>query len=246
MRRASRLVRVVVCAGMLLGWGGIAGAGLWDTLKDRLLGSSSTQPAPLTMGEISQGLLEALSVGAEKAVGRASATGGFLDNPKIRIPLPPPVQSAGRTLRNLGLGAQVDEFETALNRGAEKASSQALPIFLGAIRQLTFQDVEQIWKGGEDAATRYLKQKTWDPLFSAFEPVVHAAAQEVGVTRAYESLTGNPLARIALSSSDWNLDKYATTGALNGVFTLLGEEEKKIRTDPVARTTELLKRVFGL
>ena len=96
-----------------------------------------------------------------------------------------------------------------------------------------------------DAATRYLKQKTWDPLFSAFEPVVHAAAQEAGVTRVYESLTANPLARVALSGSDGNLDRYATTKALDGVFTLLGEEEKKIRTDPVARTTDLLKKVFG-
>ncbi|MBI5014137.1 MAG: DUF4197 domain-containing protein [Deltaproteobacteria bacterium] len=246
MTRANRGAMVVLCAVILLSGAGGAAAGLWDALKDRLLGSSPTQSAPLTTGEISQGLLQALSVGAEKAVGRASAAGGFLDNPTIHISLPKPLQRAGSTLRAVGLGTQVDELETALNRGAEKASAQALPIFLTAIRQLTFQDVEAIWKGGDDAATRYLREKTGEPLFSAFEPVVHDAVREVGVTRLYDSLTANPLARVALSGSDWNLDTYATTKALDGVFTLLAEEEKKIRTDPVARTTELLQRVFGL
>lgn len=219
-------------------------AGFLDSLRG-LLSPASGESAGLSSGEVSKGLLEALRVGAERAVGKASAAGGFLDNPLIHIPLPPAVEKVGSTLRAVGLGAKVDEFETTLNRGAEKAAAKALPIFSDAIGRLTFQDVERIWKGGQTAATEFFREKTQAALFDAFAPVVHAASQEVGVTRVYQSLTSNPLAALAFSGTDLDLDRYVTNKALDGLFTLLADEEKQIRTNPVARTTELLRKVFG-
>lgn len=222
-----------------------ARAGLLDSLKGLLAPAPAEQDRRPSVSEVDRGLLEALRVGAERAVGRASAAGGFLDNPRIRIRLPPAIEKVGSALRSVGLGSQVDEFETTLNRGAEKAAAKALPIFGDAIGKLTFQDVERIWKGGESAATQYFREKTQTALFDAFVPVVHAATQEVGVTRAYRALTANPIARLAGSGTDLDLDHYVTNNALDGLFTLLADEEREIRTNPMARTTELLRKVFS-
>lgn len=243
MKLRSNLCAIAAATGVLLGGTALtARAGLWDAVTE-ILGTGSKGAGEPSQSDVSKGLLEALRVGAERAVAQASSAGGFLDNPLIRIPLPPAIQKVSRTLRSVGLGGEIDKFETTLNRGAEKAASRAMPIFGDAIRQLTFQDVERIWKGGDTAATEYFRGKTSAALSEAFLPVVHEATQAVGVTRAYDALAGNPLVQLAAGGTD--LDHYVNDKALDGLFTLLAAEEKKIRTDPLARSTELLKKVFG-
>ncbi|MBE0618715.1 MAG: DUF4197 domain-containing protein, partial [Proteobacteria bacterium] len=196
-----------------------ASAGLWDTLKQTVgnLGGQAGAPAvsPLASEEVAAGLREALKVGAERAVGLASRAGGFLDNPAIRIPLPERLQAAGKMLRTFGMGSQVDAFEETLNRAAEQAAGKALPIFGDAVAALTFEDVNRIWKGGDTAATEYLDRTTRDRLAAEFQPVVHAAAQQVGVTQAYEGLTGRPEVSALVAGTDLDLDHYVTTRALD-------------------------------
>jgi len=240
--------RVLALLGVAACLAAPAGAGLWDTLKQVVGGAAdSGAPSGPTLGseEVAAGLREALKVGAERAVAQASRAGGFLDDPRIRIPLPERLQAAGKVLRTFGLGSQVDAFEETMNRSAEQAAGKALPIFGEAVTKLTFQDVEQIWKGPDDAATAYLERTTRERLFAEFQPVVHAASQQVGVTQAYQDLTARPEVSALVAGTDLDLDHYVTGKALDGVFALLAEEEKKIRTDPLARTTELLKKIFS-
>jgi hypothetical protein len=199
----------------------------------------------LSADEIANGLREALAVGSEKAVTAASSTGGFLDNPSIRIPLPGKLQMMGDTLRRLGMGSKVDEFELTMNRAAEKASSEAFPIIGKAVEDLTLEDVNRLWKGGDTAATDYFKEKTWQPLYDKFRPIVDETAQQAGVTQAYESLVGQPAVKTLVTGTDLDLDHYVTNGTLDGLFKLIASEEKAIRTNPAARTTDLLKKVFG-
>ncbi|MDF1552075.1 MAG: DUF4197 domain-containing protein [Deferrisomatales bacterium] len=228
-----------------------ATGGWLDKAKELLgAGTASQTTAPngtsgLGAEEIGEGLREALRKGTETAVSRASANGGFLENPQIRIPLPDRLQKAARTLKMIGMGSQADAFEETMNRAAETAAAKAAPIFGDAIAKLTFDDVNQIWKGGDTAATEYLGRSTRPLLQREFQPVVHAAAQEAGVTRSYQALTSQPQVSSLVAGTDLDLDHYVTEKALDGVFALLAEEEKRIRTDPVARTTDLLKKVFG-
>lgn len=230
-------------------WASGAGAGWLDKAREALGGLSGGGAAPaagaLGADEIAGGLRDALRIGAEKAAARASAVGGFLDNPAIRIPLPGKLQTAANALKMVGLGGQAQAFEETLNRAAEKAAAKAAPIFGEAVSKLTFEDVHRIWKGGDTAATEYLGRTTRPRLQEEFRPVVHAAAQEVGVTRSYQELTGRPEVAALVAGTDFDLDHYVTDQAMNGLFALLAEEERQIRTNPVARTTDLLKKVFG-
>ena len=226
-----------------------ASAGLWDTLRQTVGGLGGVVGTPTGAGlspeEVAAGLREALRVGAERAVGMASRVGGFWDDPAIRIPLPEQLRTGANVLRTVGMATRVDAFEETLNRAAEKAAGEALSIFGEAVAAMTFEDVERIWRGGDTAATEYLRRTTGDRLFAAFRPVVHDAAQEVGVTRAYQSLAARPEISALVGGTDLDLDHYTTTKALDGLFFLLAAEEKRIRTDPVARTTELLRKVFA-
>ncbi len=237
-------------AALLIAGATPAGAGLWDKVQGAVQavgGGAATGGDASGLGaeEVARGLREALAKGATQAVSRSSAVGGFLDNPKIRIPLPGKLESAAGALRLLGLGSYFDAFEETLNRAAEKAAGEALPIFSDAVTNLSFEDVMGIWKGGDTAATEYLRKATGEKLYERFRPVVKGATEQVGVTRSYRELVGRPEVASLVAGSAFDLDHYATTKALDGVFTLLAEEEKEIRTNPVARTTELLKRVFG-
>ncbi len=229
---------------------GTAQGGVWEQIKSSVnsVGSGtagkegSSNPSD---AEVISGLREALSLGAKKAVSQASAQGGFWNNPQIRIPLPPQLQKISSIMKLAGLKSQADAFEESMNHAAEKASAKALPIFEKAIKDLTFQDLQGIWKGGDTAATDYFREKTSEPLAVAFKPDVHEAMQQVGVTRSYQNLTGNPLVSGLTENSNFDLDHYVTEKTIDGLFTLVGQEEKKIRTDPMARSTDLLKKVFG-
>ena len=155
------------------------------------------------------------------------------------------MKSLERGLRAVGYGSQVDEFVLSMNRAAERAAPGARQIFSDAIGEMTFDDARKIWNGSETAATDYFKGKTTDKLAAAFRPVVESAMNEVGVTRQYKELVALAKAIPFFRLDSFDLDQYVVGKALDGLFRVVADEERKIRTDPAARTTELLREVFA-
>jgi hypothetical protein len=203
------------------------------------------QGVKVTNDEIVKGLKEALSLGAQNASSKASALDGFNKNNLIRIPFPPEAKEMENKLRSIGMGKQVDEFTTQLNRAAERAAKEAAPIFINAITSMSLADGISIIKGGDNAATNYLQDKTSADLKAKFKPIIQKSLNEVQITRYW-----NPLAtqynRLPLSKKlNPNLEEYVTLKALEGLFKLIGQEELKIRKDPASRISDLLKKVFG-
>lgn len=191
------------------------------------------------------GLKEALSIGTETAVKHVSRTDGYFGNPTIKIPVPDEMKSVTDTLSRIGLRKQVDEFILSMNRGAEKAAPKAIAIFGNAIKEMTIVDAEKILLGGDTAATEYFRAKTRNNLYNEFKPVISASLNEVGATRAFKDIMKKADAVPFLEKAAIDLDHYVTNKALDGLFYMVGQEEKKIRTDPAARVTDLLKTVFG-
>lgn len=192
------------------------------------------------------GLKEALTVGTGNAVGLLSKPNGYLENQMVKILMPKQIQKVADILGKIGYQQQVDEFVMSMNRAAEAAAPKAKGIFVDAIKQMTFEDALKILKGDQTAATEYLKSKTSGTLSKSFEPIISSSMNNVGATRQYEQLIGTytkTFPFMGLESLD--LDRYVTTKALDGVFYMIGEEEKQIRTNPAARVTDLLKTVFG-
>lgn len=199
----------------------------------------------ITQQEAAMGLKEALNQGISKGADQASRQDGFYLNSLIRIPFPPDAQRVANTLRSIGLGSEVDKFELALNRGAEQAATKAKPIFLAAIKSLTFSDVWNILTGQKDAATQYLKRTTTTQLVAAFSPIMQQALDQTQATRYYTGLVTRYNQIPLVKPVNPNLNEYATGKAVDGLFTLIAQEEANIRENPVARTTELLRKVFG-
>lgn len=199
----------------------------------------------LTSSEVASGLKEALIQGISKGSNQASQLDGYFKNPQIKIPFPPDVQKVESKLRQIGLDKEVDKFILTLNRGAEEAAKEAKPIFIAAIKSMTIEDAWAILKGEDNAATNYLKRTTTEQLKLKFEPVVASALDKTSATKYYSDIIGtyNKIPFIERVNPD--LNDYATDMAIDGLFTLIAKEEKNIREDPVARTTELLKKVFG-
>lgn len=194
--------------------------------------------------DVAQGLKQALENGAGFAAGAASKTNGYWSNPQIRIPLPPDIQKIERTLRQVGLGKQVDEFLETMNHGAEKAAIEARPIFVDVIKKMTIQDAWNILKGTDNAATAYLKENSYRRLQGAFKPHIRAALEQVNATKYYADIVRRYNMIPGVKRLDPELDNYVTSKALDGLFLLVAREEKNIRENPTARTTELLKKVF--
>jgi hypothetical protein len=201
--------------------------------------------AQLSDSTTASGLTEALKVATERAVQSTSKPGGFLDNARIHIGLPGKMEGMANGLRAVGMGAQVDELETAMNHAAEKAAGEATPVFIDAIHGMSFQDAAGILKGSDTAATDYFKKKTTAPLTTKFRPIVEDAMNHVGVTKLYDSLVGQYTSTPFTQAPKLDLNTYVTEKALSGLFTIVGDEEKRIRKDPVARSTDLLRQVFG-
>jgi DNA-binding transcriptional ArsR family regulator len=212
---------------------------------NKLLQSASGQ-APLTQTEVSQGLKEALIQGISKGADKASMTDGFFKNELIKILLPEDARRVESTLRQVGLGSEVDRSLLAINRGAERAAQEAKPIFISAIRQMTIQDAFNILQGGEDAATQYLKRTTENQLIDLFQPKIQESLNEVGATRYYGDLA-NAYNSLPLTNRkiEPDLNSYVTERAVDGLFQLIAEEEKNIRENPIERTSALMRRVFG-
>ncbi|HEY6392075.1 MAG TPA: DUF4197 domain-containing protein [Bryobacteraceae bacterium] len=191
------------------------------------------------------GLKEALQIGADHAVALTGATDGFFKNEAIKILLPDRLKTAEKGLRLAGMGGKIDEFELSMNRAAEKAAPAARGIFKDALLQMTFDDVHKILTGGNTAATEYFKAKTSEKLTASFKPTVESAMEETGVVRQYQQLAGGIQSLPFGRSQSFNITDYVVGKALDGLFYMLGQEEKKIRTDPAAQITPLLKEVFG-
>ncbi|MGE5557590.1 MAG: DUF4197 domain-containing protein [Bacillota bacterium] len=195
--------------------------------------------------KIAAGLKEALHIGTENTVNLTGRTDGYFGNPAIKILMPEKMLKAEKTMRKLGLDRQVDEFVLSMNRAAEKAAPFARDIFWGAIKEMTFQDVRKIWKGKDTEATEYFRSKTYDKLYGAFHPQVSQAMDEVGVTRQYKALEKKIKSIPFIEVETVDIDRYVVEKALGGLFNVLGDEERKIREDPAARVTELLREIFG-
>jgi hypothetical protein len=204
-------------------------------------GGAAGAPSEL---EIAQGLKEALAVGTERAVGRIGVRDGFWLNRDVNIPLPDSLRKVERTLRTFGQARLVDDFHLSLNRAAEAAVPEAAAIFGDAIRAMTLADARQILNGPSNAATEYFRNRTQGALAARFKPIVAKATASVGATRKYKELAAK-VSKVSSSFQVQDLDAYVTDKALAGLFLTLAGEEFKIRQDPAARTTELLKRVFG-
>jgi hypothetical protein len=237
--------RIVLLIGMLLALAGHAvyAQQIGDVLKGLQKGVGGGSGASET--EIVNGLKEALQIGTGNAVQIVSKTDGYYKNPKIRIPLPDAVQKTEKILRVAGYGSKVDEFELSMNRAAERAAPEAKTLFMDSIKQMTFTDAKKILNGREDEATLYFKDKTSPRLREVSKPIVRQAMGEVGVTKSYQDLEQSARSVPFAGAFSFDLDQYVTDKALDGLFLMVAEEEKKIRQDPVARTTDLLKKVFG-
>ena len=210
-----------------------------------LKGLGIGQSRGLSDAKIGSGLKEALKIGTESAVKFTGKLDGYFMNQAIKLLMPEKLQAMEKTLRAVGLGPQVDEFVLSMNRAAERAAPAAKQIFWDAIGEMTFQDAKKILSGNETAATDYFKAKTTDNLTTAFKPIVDKATNEVGVTRQYKELVGRFQSIPFVKTETVDIDQYVTTKALDGLFYVVAQEEKKIRTDPAARVTDLLKEMFG-
>ncbi|HCM75271.1 MAG TPA: DUF4197 domain-containing protein [Cytophagales bacterium] len=208
-------------------------------------GKSLGGETPLTTAEVADGLKEALIKGISNGSDLASQTDGYFKNEAIKILFPPDVKKVEEKLRQIGLGGEVDKFVMTLNRGAEDAAREAKPIFISAIRSMTIEDAWGILKGEQDAATQYLKRTTSAQLKEKFSPVIQSSLDKVNATKYYSDLV-NTYNKIPFTEKvNPDLNDYATDKAIEGLFVMVAKEEKEIRQDPLARTTDLLKRVFG-
>jgi hypothetical protein len=214
----------------------------FDKLLKGLGGSGQTG---LSDEKIGSGLKEALKIGTENTVHLTGKENGYFLNQAIKILMPEKLKTVEKGLRTVGYGPQVDEFVLSMNRSAERAAPFAKQIFWDALSEMTFDDARRIWSGSETAATDYFKSKTTDKLTVVFKPIVDKSMNEVGVTRQYNDLVGRYQSIPFVKKESFDIDHYVVEKALNGLFHVLSDEERKIRTNPAARVTDLLKEVFG-
>ncbi|HMB34132.1 MAG TPA: DUF4197 domain-containing protein [Methylomirabilota bacterium] len=199
----------------------------------------------VTDSKASAGLKEALEVATEKAVSLTGRPNGYFGDAAIKILMPAKLQTMQEGLRAVGYGPQIDEFVLSMNRAAEQAAPAAKQIFTHAITTMSFDDAKKILTGGNTAATDYFKAKTTDQLTAAFRPVIDKSMSEVGVTRQYQALMGKFETIPFAKTQSFDLDNYVTGKTLDGLFHVVDEQEKLIRTNPAARTTALLQEVFA-
>jgi hypothetical protein len=237
----KKLLTVCFIASILFGCGVV-------DISSLPTGNTTPTKPQLTNDEVIQGLKEALTVGIKNSVDSSSVLDGFLKNPAIRLPFPPDAIKVKEKAISLGMQGQVDKFETTLNRAAEEAVKEALPIFKNAIINMSIQDGFAILKGGNGAATKFLKDKTSDSLAVAFLPKVKNATSKVQLTSYWNPIITKYNAAVTLSGGEKinpDIDAYVTQLAIQGLFKLVEKEENKIRKDPGARVTDILMKVFS-
>jgi hypothetical protein len=238
---------LALCA---LGAASVARADFMDDLRKSLAGKpattqSATPATTLSQGDMVGGLKEALAKGAHEAIAKLGKKDGFLKNAEVAIPMPESLKKVDKLLRKLGQDKMADEFVATLNHAAEQAVPEAASLFADAISQMSVQDAQAILKGPDNAATEYFRKTSGTKLAERFKPIVQAATDKAGVTNAYKELMdkAGPLAKAM--GKDTDLDTYVTDKTVDGLFKMIADEEKLIRLDPLARSTDLLKKVFG-
>ena len=210
-------------------------------------GSQRTRQVSLSNQDITRGLKEALTQGVRNAVDDLGRRNGYLDNSRVRIPLPKNLQRTEKALRAAGQGHRIDEFIESMNHAAEEAVPVAVDVFLDSVRQMSFNDARQILSGGrDDAATEFFRRTSEQRLRDEFRPIVERVTEQVGVTQKYKQMMGRYgfLGRVVGQDAS-DIDGYVTEKALDGLFLLIADEERRIRRDPVGRTTAILRAVFG-
>lgn len=208
------------------------------------LGKVLKQNQQVSTEEVVKGLKEALTQGISKGSTQASQIDGYFKNELLRIAIPPDMQKANQKLRALGFNKLMDDFELSLNRGAEEAAKQSQPIFVQAITSMTIQDAWNILKGQNDAATVYLRNTTNTQLYNAFQPIIQRSLQRVNATKYYVDIVTTYNKIPLMEPLNPHLDDYVTNRAIDGLFVLIKQEEANIRSNPSARATEILKKVF--
>ena len=218
--------------------------GLLKKAGSVLNSSKSGSGSSLTSDEIIAGLKEALSLGAQNSTGKLSTVDGFLKDAAVKILMPEEVRKLETKMRALGMGKLVDNAITSMNRAAEDASKTASPIFINAIKKMSVQDALGILKGKDTAATSYLKKATSNELTNAFRPIIESSLKKVNATK-YWTEVFTVYNKFSLTPVNADINEYVTERALRGIFFYVGEEEKKIRANPAARVSDILKKVFG-
>lgn len=230
-----------------------ARAGFWDDIKksvkeeagDVLENKDKPQTGTLSEEKIIAGLREALDIGTKKAVEKVSKLDGYHLNPAIMIPFPPKIEKAASALRKIGMGKELDRFVLSMNRAAERAAPRAVDIFVSAISEMNISEARAILKGNDTAATEYFRTRTEEKLGALFRPEISASMDKVGVTRNFKSLMKRYASLPLVKEEYIDLDEYVTREALDGLFHMVGQEEKLIRKDPGARVSSLLREVFA-
>jgi Protein of unknown function (DUF4197) len=210
--------------------------------------TTTRQTTSISNSDISSGLKEALLQGVTNAISQLGRENGFLDNTRVRIPLPKNLQKTEKALRAIGQGRKVDEFVEAMNHAAEEAVPVAADVFLDSVRQMSFTDARNIlFSGQQDAATQFFRRTSEERLRDEFRPIVERFTEQVGVTQKYKAMMGRYgfLGRVVGQDAS-DIDGYVTQKALDGLFLLMADEEAKIRRDPIRRTTSILQKVFGV
>ena len=215
-----------------------------------LIWATCQQAHALSLGDLSnadasKGLKTALEKGVSVAVSLLGTTDGFLGNPKVRIPLPGYLEDASKLLRNFGQGRRIDELVTAMNRAAEAAVPMGKDLLVGAVRSMNVNDAKNILTGGDTSVTNFFAEKTRTPLGVKFLPVVNQATEKVGLANKYNEFAGKAANFGLVRKEDANIQQYVTGKTLDGLYLVIGEEERKIRQDPVGSGSAILQKVFG-
>ncbi|MCK8494501.1 MULTISPECIES: DUF4197 domain-containing protein [Spirosoma] len=222
-----------------------SGGGIFGKILDAVTQPSAGTAGGLTNSDIASGLKEALRIGVTNGSTQASQVDGYFKNPLLKIAFPPEAQKVATKLRQIGLNKQVDQFELSLNRAAEDAAKKAAPVFVKAITSMSIQDAVGILRGSNDAATQYLRRTSGQQLVMQFTPIIDSTLKKNNATRYYSDLVNTYNKLPFVQKANPNLTEYATNKAVDGLFILVAQEESKIRENPAARVTDLLKRVFS-
>lgn len=201
--------------------------------------------ADITNKDAVAGLRQALTDSAAAAVGKLGAENGFFGNPAVKIPLPDSIKKVEGLLRAMGMKRQADELELTMNRAAEAAVAQAKPLLLDAIRKMSVQDAKGIITGGETSVTDYFRRTTAEPLSARFLPIVKKATAKVGLAEKYNAIAGKGAQLGLVDASQASIEQYVTRKSLDGLYTIIAEEEKAIRQDPVGAASSIVQKVFG-
>jgi hypothetical protein len=238
--------RLMVLTGLFVAL--MASAVMAQDIKGAVTGALKSAGGGSSAGgvEVAAGLKEALATGTGNAVQSLSKADGYFGDAAVKILMPGKMQQAAELLKKAGYQKEVDDFTLSMNRAAEQAAPKAKPIFEDAVKNMSFEDAQKILNGGNTAATDYFKAKTSPQLTQAFKPVIADSMNKAGVTHSYKALTDRYTSMVPFGKMDsLDLDSYVTQKSLDGLFLKVGQEEAKIRTNPAARTTDLLKKVFA-